>query len=462
MANRLVDLRAEYEELWRTMTIRPDRQDDVEAIVDRILSNRERYEAVECDTGVPWDVIGCIHSLESSLSFHGHLHNGDPLSARTVHVPQGRPREGRPPFEWEDSAIDALLMKSTDQVSDFSIPECLWYLERYNGFGYRGRGRNTTPPKRSPYLWSFTNHHIKGKFIQDGVFSPTAISKQAGSAAILRLLRSNQIIDRPREGDGIFELDRLLLQGVRGLEVAQLQKRLNDLSFDLGEIDAQFGPRTRRAVIEFQRSAGLVQDGVVGPLTWQALFAFVRPVISAADSEDLPQIRRDVLAIAAREAAKGRSHVPGNELDREVLDPLRPIMVELGHLGSSQTDTFYNWCAAWVTYICRQAGIAVPDRYGSFFASVALVDSWRHMGRRTGAWFHRNARTPRPGDIITFNWDGDSDLDHIGIFKSFTDDLSVLTFEGNKDNREGEFSRGLSLVDGFIDIERLAEALREG
>lgn len=191
---------------------------------------------------------------------------------------------------------------------------------------------------------------------------------------------------------------------------------------------------------------------------WAATFVVApkdKPIPTPVPEED---IRQKVLDIAVREASKGRSHAPGNEIDVLVLDPLRPIMVELGHLGAGQKDDFYNWCAAWVTYVCRSANIKIPDRYKTFWASVALVDSWRDMGKRTGAWFPKGTRSPKPGDIVCFNWDGDADLDHIGIVRG-SEPGAVLTCEGNKNNSEGLFTRNLSVVDGFLDIEILASQL---
>jgi hypothetical protein len=361
-----------------------------------------------------------------------------------------------------------LLSKLTDEISGWSVPESLWFMERYNGFGYRGRGQGTTPPKRTPYLWSFTNHYVKGKFVRDSVFDPNAVSRQAGAAAILQRLQQeigSGILLGDDSDSRIPMLDHLLFQGARGADVITLQMRLRDRGHSPGEIDGQFGPKTRGAVLSFQREAGVVQDGVVGPVTWGKLWLDGSVTRDAGETGGTvttmaePNLRQQILDIAGREAAKGRSHAPGNEIDRLVLDPLRPILMELGHLGRSHTDSFFNWCAAWVTYICREGGISIPDRFGDFYASVALVDAWRHMGRETGAWFRRDERTPRPGDIVTFNWDGDSDLDHIGIMKAFGPDLTILTYEGNKGNREGEFTRSLTRVDGFLDLDRLAERL---
>ena len=58
----------------------------------------------------------------------------------------------------------------------------LFKLEANNGFGYRRKGINT------PYLWSFTNHYRKGKYIADGKYSTEAVSKQVGAAILLKLL----------------------------------------------------------------------------------------------------------------------------------------------------------------------------------------------------------------------------------------------------------------------------------
>ena len=59
--------------------------------------------------------------------------------------------------------------------------------------------------------------------------------------------------------------------GDRGGQVRDLQSRLNAAGFSIGPVDGVFGPKTRRAVIRFQRSVGLSQDGIAGPDTQRAL-----------------------------------------------------------------------------------------------------------------------------------------------------------------------------------------------
>lgn len=175
---------AEYTNLFDTMVIKPGMMPIIKQRVNSIAVYRKRYEEVAKQIGMPWYLIGCIHSMEAGLSFSKHLHNGDPLTARTTHVPAGRPKEGMPPFTWEASALDALKLRKLDQVKTWSVARMLWELEGFNGYGYR----LYHPTVKSPYLWSFTNHYTKGKYAADGKYDANLVSQQIGAACLLKLL----------------------------------------------------------------------------------------------------------------------------------------------------------------------------------------------------------------------------------------------------------------------------------
>jgi peptidoglycan hydrolase-like protein with peptidoglycan-binding domain len=55
--------------------------------------------------------------------------------------------------------------------------------------------------------------------------------------------------------------------GERGNAVAAVQQRLAANQRWVA-VDGEFGPRTRRALIAFQRAHGLTPDGLVGRDTW--------------------------------------------------------------------------------------------------------------------------------------------------------------------------------------------------
>ena len=190
------NLRKEYQDLFDGCIIRADKAKDVDAIATKIQQNRNRYAAVGDPLGIPWYFVGVIHNMESSRDFDTHLHNGDPLTKRTVQVPPGRPKTGNPPFTWEESAADALKLKGLDKWTDWAIPGILFKLESYNGLGYRLRH----PEVLSPYLWSFSNQYTRGKFVADGTWSPTAISKQCGAAVLLRRMSETGVILFNNEG----------------------------------------------------------------------------------------------------------------------------------------------------------------------------------------------------------------------------------------------------------------------
>ncbi len=60
--------------------------------------------------------------------------------------------------------------------------------------------------------------------------------------------------------------------GSTGSDVRRLQILLVEMKLlDPAGIDSSFGPNTQGVVQSFQESAGLAADGIVGPLTWDAL-----------------------------------------------------------------------------------------------------------------------------------------------------------------------------------------------
>ena len=60
-------------------------------------------------------------------------------------------------------------------------------------------------------------------------------------------------------------------QGATGEPVRRLQRALRRTPNLSVAVDGSFGPVTHGAVVDFQQGAGLVPDGIVGPLTWNAL-----------------------------------------------------------------------------------------------------------------------------------------------------------------------------------------------
>ncbi|MBU4311513.1 MAG: peptidoglycan-binding protein [Candidatus Omnitrophica bacterium] len=58
--------------------------------------------------------------------------------------------------------------------------------------------------------------------------------------------------------------------------IKQAQIALKKAGFYQGEIDSKIGPKTKKAIIDFQRSKKLKPDGVVGLKTWEELIKYLR------------------------------------------------------------------------------------------------------------------------------------------------------------------------------------------
>ncbi len=185
MAPAFAQIRAEYDALFASCRILASRAGAVAASHARLIGGKTRYRQAAKQTGVPWWFIGTIHAMESNFSFARHLHNGDPLTARTVQVPSGRPAVWNPPSDWVSSAVDALRFQGFAGAEDWSMARALYRLEGYNGWGYR----RSTIAINTPYLWSFSTHYKAGKFVSDGRYDPKAVSRQCGAACLLKALQ---------------------------------------------------------------------------------------------------------------------------------------------------------------------------------------------------------------------------------------------------------------------------------
>ena len=263
-----------YLDLWAKCVIKEDKKAAADKKATRIVANKPRYEIVSKTTGVPWFVIGSLHNMESNCDFTTHLHNGDPLTARTIQTPKGRPVDGNPPFKWEVSAIDALGYDHLTNVGDWSLEATLFRMEAYNGFGNRAHNIN------SPYLWSYSNQYTKGKYVKDKVWSDTAVSAQCGAAVLLkRLIALGAIAEfAPDLGAKTADVFRPLQLGDNNSSVKQMQTWLKNHGFFEGKtIDGDFGPVTKAALTQFQHCAyhqyytAIKMSGICDQWTWDGL-----------------------------------------------------------------------------------------------------------------------------------------------------------------------------------------------
>jgi len=152
------------------------------SIIPKITRHYHRYKKAEEMTGTPAVMIAALHAREKSTDlgkFKKYLGNGQSLDKKTTWIPKGRG-----PFKnWEAGAFDALVtLKKYDRIKEWPLERVLFESERYNGFGYRRRGHLT------PYVFSGTNHYVKGKYVFDGRYDPNAVDRQLGVLTYVLLI----------------------------------------------------------------------------------------------------------------------------------------------------------------------------------------------------------------------------------------------------------------------------------
>lgn len=154
-------------------------EQELDKLKEIFEKNKDKYEKVAEETGIPAELICAIHYREGSCNFNTYLHNGDPLGQVTTHVPAGKYFE-----DWTSAAIDAINSQNPDIVKDGDFDSCCEFAERYNGLGYRNKGL------ASPYVWAGTTKYTGGMYVADGQFSATAKDKRIGVAVAMKYLMS--------------------------------------------------------------------------------------------------------------------------------------------------------------------------------------------------------------------------------------------------------------------------------
>ena len=463
----------------------PERVDEIDRYYVRpIVESRPVYQEVADELGMPWWFVGVIHGLESGFDFSRHLHNGDPLTAPTVRTPAGRPAKGSPPFSWRESAVDALRLQGLADRKDWSLGVMLDRLERFNGLGYRKRGLP------SPYLWSFSRHYERGKFVADGKLDPDAVSEQCGGATLIRRLEAHGAIDTnrplfrglwagdtsepaggppaaaasPTGGLGTWPLGpddgrplpaydeyaraELELPGevVRGCRddgpgvgpVRRVQEWLN-LAGTRTRIDGDFGAATEGAVRDFQARHAMEPTGMVGAGTWLALTAKMRAALAPVEVGKRDRVRDVMVAVAGAHLSAGA----------------RELTVR-GERNSGPWVRLYlhgvegdgrPWAAGFVCHVIAQAAHALGEAKAPFRRRVDVdflvsdakrdrrfVDRKKLRGKLTGA--ARKAWKLLPGTLFVARGAGSGPA-HVGIV-TMVGVEAFATIEGNA-NDEGVY-----------------------
>ena len=108
-----------------------------------------------------------------------------------------------------------------------------------------------------------------------------------------------------------------------------------------------------------------------------------------------------------------------------------------------------DWCDIFVTTVFQREGLS------GLIGRECGVERHIQIFKRLGIWNENGASTPKAGDIITFNWDQNSQpnngfADHIGIVESVSNGI-IHTIEGNSNNqvRRNAYRIGHGNIRGF-------------
>ena len=124
---------------------------------------------------------------------------------------------------------------------------------------------------------------------------------------------------------------------------------------------------------------------------------------------------------------------------------------QVGNVGGEPYWRWYGfdhrieWCAVFVSWAANQAGV-LNDKIPKFAGVYTGIEWFKARGQ----WQERGY-SPRPGDIIFFDWEVDGKPNHVGIVEK-AENGYIYTIEGNSTDdgcRAKKYSINSSVIYGF-------------
>lgn len=139
-------------------------------------------------------------------------------------------------------------------------------------------------------------------------------------------------------------------------------------------------------------------------------------------------------------------------------DIVKVAASQIGNPGGQPYWSWYGfsgrveWCACFVSWCADQCGYIKAGTVPKFSYCQTGKEWFVDAGRFEDA---SSSYTPKPGDIVFFDWGGDGHVDHVGIVE-FVKDGSVHTIEGNNGDavRRDDYRLDSSVLVGYGIINR--------
>jgi hypothetical protein len=189
-----------------------------------------------------------------------------------------------------------------------------------------------------------------------------------------------------------------------------------------------------------QRQGGISPDtGYVGEKTFNLLRSIIIPEGLPHAGEYAMDARSVELVNAAWDRFKGKEPPPPTQ-SSAALKRLQKATTQIGVKESPDNSNqckfteWYGmigpWCAMFVTWSDQLSGSPTSSfKKGSRYAYVPFIVTDARLGANGLAL----TSSPKPGDLVCYDWGWDGEFDHIGIFESGSPS-SFKAIEGNTSN----------------------------